>query len=59
MKFLKDTFQQSFKFHNYWVKKKHTCIYININTYIHTYPHALINAHRHIYTHKHIHTHID
>ena len=53
MKVLKDTFQQSFKLHNYW-EQKHT----HIRAQTHTYSHAHIDARTRIRTCKHTHTHI-
>ena len=38
MKVLEDTFQQSFKFHNYKVKKTaHMHLYMNANGYTHPF----------------------
>ena len=51
---LKDTFQQSFRLHNYWELKKKK----KTRTQTHTYSHVHINAHTRILTCKHAHTHI-
>ena len=53
MKVLKDTLQQSSKFHNYWVKKKYAYMSVSTNKCSYEYTHM------HAYKHAHIHTYID
>ena len=65
---LKDTFQQSFKFYNYWEgKKMHNCVYTSGNTHARTNTHisacthklTYADTHMHVYSQKRNHIHID
>ena len=55
MKVLKDTFQQSFNFHNSWVRKKKEK---KEKTYMYIHKYKYTHAYKHTYICKHIKTHI-
>ena len=54
MKVLKDTFQLSFKLHNYWEKNTHTHTFTNAHIFTCTHKCTYVYMHMQAYTHAQI-----